>query len=280
MSMLIGAGNALTNFGNQLGSAMIARKEQEDRDAQRQFQNMIAQSQLDLQTQEAAQRDANAKRDFVFKTISSLPQGAGHIDQAQGDAMLKDAPGLGMFFKPTEGTLPSRDMGMTQGGGIQPSESLTPGTSKGYDVTRPESDAYARAMVQAGTADKNRTARTDMGLRRIAQGKQVLAIRLQIAQMQDATKREFAQKALDSVMARHADSMALRGDANDLGWARADEDAANDFLRVMSNPLMMPPTGTKAPPPPSTKRHTGPATAPPVGTGDPVDDILAGMGLK
>jgi hypothetical protein len=256
MSMLIGAGNALQNFGDKIGGAMVASKERQRLEEQRAFQNLMAQRQLDMQTNSQAQEQARWEKERVLKLISSMPQGEGRVSQEVGQGLLDKAPDLGMFIQQAK-TLPSRDLGMTPGGGIGDAGGYKAPQNDGFQINRPESDAYARAKA------------------RILQGENATAARRQIAQIADKTRRDIAFAQLDSIAKRHADSLAVQNDLSDLAYLRADAEVIDEYQKLMSSPLNLVPSGTTRGPLPSSKRRPPRGTAPaPTAARDPNDDLI------
>lgn len=274
MSMLIGAGNALQNFGDKIGGAMMASTERKRLEEQQFFQNMLAKRQLSMQENDKAREQANWEKERVLKLISSMPQGQGQVDQATGDQMLQTAPDLAPFIRQTRGTndSPSQLMGLDNK--LHAASQVTPGKPAGYDITRPETDAYARVMATQADKDKDRDLRRELAKGRLAQGERMMGLRMQIAQMTDATKRSIAKNALNSITSRHADMYALREDMNDATWAKADADAELEFLRINSNMMNMVPADTTAPAPPSRRRRSPSGGAPPPKVRHPDDDLI------
>jgi hypothetical protein len=274
MSMLIGAGNALQNFGQQLGQGMLASQDRKRQDEQRAFQNMMAQKNFDLEQGQQAQAQANIERERIFKVLSSLPSSTSTIPGEIGQDMLKrGGPEMGLFLQPDR-NLPTRQFGMTEGGG------LAPGASQGGDLTgdfrvqRPESDAYARVMADTRRHDLDRQTRVDSSIRRAATGNAANTIRLQIARMTDQRQRQMAEAALGQASRQFGEMMALRNDQSDLAWANADAELMGEYQKLVSNMMMAPPPGITAP-------RVGGARRPPRGGAgttpaarDPNDDLI------
>jgi hypothetical protein len=274
MSMLIGAGNALQNFGDKIGGAMVASKERQRLEEQRAFQNLMAQRQLDMQTNSQAQEQARWEKERVLKLISSMPQGEGRVSQEVGQGLLDKAPDLGMFIQQAK-TLPSRDLGMTPGGGIGDAGGYKAPQNDGFQINRPESDAYARAILTQQGKDKDRDLRASNAKARILQGENATAARRQIAQIADKTRRDIAFAQLDSIAKRHADSLAVQNDLSDLAYLRADAEVIDEYQKLMSSPLNLVPSGTTRGPLPSSKRRPPRGTAPaPTAARDPNDDLI------
>ncbi len=243
MSMLIGAGNAIANFGQTLGNSMMASQERKRRDEQQAFQNLMAQKNFALEQHKMAQDQANIERDRLFKVLGSLPQSTTTVSGDMGRDMLKrGGPEMGLFLKPDE-TLPTRQFGMTEGGGLAPGAMQEAAPTGDYRVQRPESDAYARAMIQSQDKALDREQRARLAEKRIGTSMAMIKAKLDINKMTDLRTRQIAEAQLAALGSRFAQTMAAKWDANDLDWAEAEKLLEQEWQQMNSNIMMMVPPG-------------------------------------